>query len=303
MSIIKAPKGGTEILLEYFHKYVPSNLSNKINLITSVCEHSLLHASKPNVLWQHVNTDQRVAQGLHDSSFVSQLAKIVFVSDWQKSKFIKEFNLPVEKCTTIRNSIDPIEWKEKRKEDKLKLIYTSTPWRGLHLLVESFRLLNRQDIELDVYSSTVIYGSNFMKNDYKWLYHVCRNTPGINYKGYALNKGVRKALQEAHLFAYPSIFEETSCLAAIEAGCAGCQLVLTDLGALPETCQKWANYIPYTPNHQQLIEKYAILLNNCIDNYWKNSKTLQEQSDYFNNRYSWENRKEEWITLIEQLTN
>lgn len=296
------PAGGTEILLGNLQKYI-GDYYNKINIITSVCDLQFLSTSKINVLWQHVNTDQRVAQGLHDSSFVEKLNKIIFVSDWQKNKFIKEFNLPERKCIVLKNAIEPIPWIEKNKTTKIKLIYTSTPWRGLDILVDSFKLLNRSDIELDVYSSTVIYGSNFMKNDFKWLYHQCRTTKGINYRGYALNKAVRRAVQEAHIFSYPSIFEETSCLAAIEAGAAGCSLVLTNLGALSETCDQWGNYLPYIENRNELVYNYATLLNQKIDNYWNEYEKFKSQSDFFNNQYSWLTRKNEWINLIEQLTN
>ena len=296
------PAGGTEILLGNLKKYL-KDYFNKINIITSVCDPNLLSSTKINVLWQHVNIDQRVVVGLQNPEFVSNLALIIFVSEWQKNKFINEFNLPPEKCIVIKNAIEPIPWIEKPKTDKLKLIYTSTPWRGLDILVDSFKLLGRSDIELDVYSSTVIYGSNFMKNDYKWLYDKCRRTPGINYRGYALNKAVRQAIQRAHIFAYPSVFEETSCLAAIEAGAAGCRLVLTDLGALPETCEEWASYSPYTPNREILVENYATLLNKKINNYWNDYNNLRDQSDYFNQKYSWITRSTEWINLIEELTD
>ena len=89
----------------------------------------------------------------------------------------------------------------------------------------------------------------------------------VVYKGYAMNKAVHKAVQQAHILAYPSIFEETSCLAAIEAGAAGCKIVTTDYGALKETCGDWASYIEFTPNRRELVQNYAELLQKEIDNY------------------------------------
>jgi hypothetical protein len=42
-------------------------------------------------------------------------------------------------------------------------------------------------------------------------------------------------------------------------------------------------------------------LNNEIDNYWNNS--LKDQSDFFNSKYSWNTRSQEWETLFKNLCN
>ena len=292
-----SPKGGTEILHENLLKHVDNQLLSSVNLIVSACDKNLLSNTKPNILWQHVNTDQRVAVGCKDPSFVVDIDQWVYVSEWQRQRYYRDFILPYEKSIVIPNAVEPIEWID-RSKDKIRLIYTSTPWRGLEILLEAFKRLDRDDVELDVYSSTVIYGSKFMPNQYDWLFNRCRTTPGVNYHGYATNKGIRRALQGAHIFAYPSIFEETSCLAAIEAGAAGCRIVTTDLGALPETCGQYAVYVPHTRNYERLIESYAHTLTQQIDDYWRMTELLREQSNYFNTHYSWHNRKIQWEQLL-----
>ena len=293
------PRGGTEILYGNLRKYLNWNILDSINLIISHCHPGLLAGDKPNVLWQHLDTDQEAAQGIADPGFVSRLDCIVFVSKWQMEKYCQEFNLPRDKCVVLLNAVESVEWCEKPGDGKLKLIYTSTPWRGLEPLVESFSLLQRPDVTLDVYSSTVIYGKDYMPNAYNWLFDRCRQTPGINYRGYAANKAVVKAVQGSHIFAYPSIFAETSCLSAIEAGAAGCLIATTDLGGLPETCGDWAMYTGN--NRHNLVERYATLLNLAIDSYWDNYGKLKEQSKYFNSQYSWQTRSGEWRQLIEQI--
>lgn len=296
-----SPRGGTEILHDALLKNVDHVLLNTINLIISECSPHLISTERANVLWQHVNIDQRVAQGLTNQSFVDNLYKIVFVSEWQRQKFNNYFNLDPKLSTVLLNAVEELPFVEKSKHEKIKLIYTSTPWRGLEILLDVFELLNRDDIELDVYSSTVIYGINFMKNQYDWLWDRCRRIKNVNYKGYATNKAVRKAVQNAHIFAYPSIFEETSCLAAIEAGCAGCKIVTTDYGALKETCEQWATYVNYSQDRKTLVHEYAVSLNYQIDTYWNNYDTLKVQSQYFNNKYSWTNRKTQWNNFLRSL--
>lgn len=294
------PKGGSEILHENLIKYAGLDLE-KINLILSVCEQQQLSNNKPNILWQHLSYDQSNVLGMTDSQFVKNLNQIVYVSKWQQQKFQEKFNHFDTNSIVIQNAIEPISFIEKPKTTKLKLIYTSTPWRGLDVLLDVIELLDRNDIELDVYSSTIIYGKDFMPNAFDWLFQKCRNTKNVNYRGYATNKAIRKALQTAHIFSYPNTFEETSCLSAIEAGAAGCKIVTSRYGALPETCNIYADMVNYH-NRQQLIYDYAKLLNTVIDEYrYIENNTLKDQSNWFNEHYSWTNRIEEWKQLIKTL--
>lgn len=295
------PAGGTELLLKNLQKYVQLEQLNKANLVVSSCNHLAISAIKPNILWQHLSYDQNNVQGMLDKSFVDQINKFVYVSNWQLSKFQEYFNTPYDRSIVIQNAIEPIEYIPRQETKKLKLIYTSTPWRGLEVLLDSLDILKRDDIELDVYSSTIIYGKHFMPNAYDHLFNRCRATKNVNYRGYAVNRAIRKAVQQAHIFAYPSIFEETSCISAIEAGAAGCRIVITDLGALPETCNKYASYARSNTNKKQLAHEYAELLNYEIDMYYDNQKSLLHQSTYFNNKYSWENRKIEWDNLLNNI--
>ena len=50
---------------------------------------------------------------------------------------------------------------KKKTKDKINLIYHTTPWRGLTLLLKIFKDLNLKNVELNVCSSTIIYGKKF----------------------------------------------------------------------------------------------------------------------------------------------
>jgi glycosyltransferase involved in cell wall biosynthesis len=296
------PAGGTEILHNNLLKYVGSDWSQQLNLIVSTCKPEFVDPNKINVVWQHLAYDQANIIGMAYPEFIQSVDHFVYVSQWQLDEFSRRFSTDLSQNHVIRNAIDPIEFKTK-PTDKIKLIYTSTPNRGLKVLLEAWRILNRQDVELHVYSSDVIYGTGYAAQrarEHAELFHRCKTTQGIVYKGYATNKAVRQALQSAHILAYPSIYEETSCLAAIEAGAAGCRIVTTDLGALPETCDQWARYVDYAYGDDltRLAEKYAAALNEEIDLVSQNVYNLQEQSLWFNANYSWEHRAQEWKEFL-----
>ena len=64
--------------------------------------------------------------------------------------------VPWEKGVVIQHAIDPFPVHEK-PDDKIRLIYASTPHRGLELLLHAFEQIDRDDIELEVFSSFKIY--------------------------------------------------------------------------------------------------------------------------------------------------
>ena len=299
------PKGGTEILKEQLIAQLPEESLDGINLIGSICHPSLVKEDKINILWQHLSYDQPNVRLMQDRKFVDSIDYFIYVSHWQYNKFREIYKIPEYKSFVIKNATHAFDIVEKQKDNKIKLLYTSTPWRGLAVLIKSIEILNktREDFEVDIYSSTKIYGSKFDENEkdkFEVLFDKCKNTPNVNYLGYADNDSVRAAVQRAHIYAYPSIFEETSCLAVIEAMSAGCHVVTTNYGALPETCGEFATMIEFDSSGQNLIERYAETLNSVIDNYKNNlyKDDLEMQIKYYNKNYSWETRIQEWKNFL-----
>lgn len=301
-------KGGSEILREKLYKYTDIESREDINLILSTPNYAKVKFTKKNILWQHLNYTDETLGMLKDQAFVKSIDAFVYVSHWQYEKFRYVYQTPTHNSYVIKNAIDPIEFKEKPKGEKLKLIYTSTPFRGLDVLLDSFELIDRDDVELDVYSSTMVYGTGYANHtgdQYEQLFQRARDMKNVNYMGYTPNEEIHKALQKAHIFAYPSIFEETMCLSMVEAGAAGCEMITTDLGALFETGSEYAKMIPIQSTKELLVQKYSRVLSESINNYWNkdNQDKLKEQSDFYNKYYNWDKRKEEWNILLDKVSN
>ena len=308
-SIHMNPKGGTEILKEQLIAQLPEQSIDGINLIGSICHPSLVKEDKINILWQHLNYDQPNVKLMQDRKFVDSIDYFIYVSHWQYNRFREVYKIPEYKSFVIKNATHAFEPVKKESlmitSDKIKLLYTSTPWRGLIILLKAIEILNktRDDFEVDIYSSTKIYGSKFDENErdkFTDLFDKCKNTKNVNYHGYTFNGEIRRAVEKAHIYAYPSIFEETSCLAVIEAMAAGCHVVTTNYGALPETCGEFATMIEFDSSGQNLIERYAETLNSVIDNYKNNlyKDDLEMQIKYYNKNYSWETRIQEWKNFL-----
>lgn len=293
----KLPMGGTEML---YNSLVSKIDISDVNLILSVCDYRLLSNDKPNLLWLHLSYDQDNVQLLKDEDFVKQLSGIVFVSHWQYEKFRTMFPIHLTKTYVIENWIEPVE--KNTKPEKIKLIYTSTPWRGLEILIEVLKRMNRTDIDVEVFSGSSIYGQDFHNQTHEQfipLYNELKKL-GVKHTEYSPNDEVKKALQSAHIMAYPNIFEETSCLSVIEALSAGCRVVTSSLGALPETTKGFANLVTLGNDY---IEKYTEILEKEIDNFWdkQTQDSLVEQQEYYHKHYSWKPREDKWKFVLEDI--
>lgn len=302
MNRLIAPRGGSEIGLSYLKRYVDFS---DVNLILSSCNYGLLSLTKPNVLWQQLSYDQENVALMKDKNFTDRIHTFVYNSHWSHEKYRIVFNTPAHKSIVIKNGIEPFPIHQK-PAGKLKLIYTSTPWRGLDVLLRAFRLLDRDDVELSVYSSTIIYGTEFYKqtqNKWEPLFDAARSMKNVHYMGYATNEQIREALKTSHILSYPSTFEETSCYAVIEAMAAGCQVVTTNLGALYDTCGEYGTLVPYNSDREQLAQKYARALNSVIDSYWNEQSQVRlvQQVEFFNREWSWSKRAEEWKLLLKEI--
>ena len=103
-----------------------------------------------------------------------------------------------------------------------------------------------------------LYGSQD-NTTYEELFARIGRTPGITLLPPAGKIDLYRRLGEANLFAFPSTFAETFCIAALEARLLGNPLLLTRLGALPEihqdarffegdaatglTAERWADFM------------------------------------------------------------
>lgn len=295
------PRGGTEILADALFSRLPKELSDRVHISISVPHER--PDGRPVMLWQHQSDDQPCVQPLRDPRVRENIALFVFVSEWQKKRYIERFGIDPEKAIVIRNAIEPIPVHEK-PYGPIRLVYTSTPFRGLEVLLDAFELLRqkRDDVELHVYSGMSIYGAERAHEDTRFahLYERAQHMPGVTYHGVQPNDMVREALKSAHIFAYPSTWEETSCLAAIEALSAGLLAVVPTLGALPETCAPFGQLYPYTDDTQEHAMRFAAELERAVDRFWEpgTQAMLALQRTFFHRYYSWDRRIEEWKAAL-----
>jgi UDP-glucose:(glucosyl)LPS alpha-1,2-glucosyltransferase len=297
--------GGTELMNKALTERVDPALLEEFHIIKSRVRK--VETDKKNILWLHDLWADPEAQHLKDPASRKRFSKLVFVSNWQLSTYNMGLGVPYAESTVLRNAIDPItvDWNEK-PDDVINLIYHTTPHRGLDIVyaaVEKLAEIYGDKIHLDVFSSFEAYGWKERDQPYLELFDKIRNHPQMTYHGFQPNSTVREYLQKAHIFAYPSIWQETSCIAAIEAMSAGCEVVCSNLAALPETTGHWADMYDFNEDIQQHANVFVNRLYGAIERRRDDNmqKKLVLQKNWIDNYYNWDLRAAEWTNLLTSL--
>jgi len=301
----KNSMGGTELMAMGLMERLDENLKDKFQIICSRVRD--IDENKNPILWLHDLPNDPESHHLADKESRDRFAKFVFVSNWQMNEYIHTYGLDWDQCYVIKNAIEPIEFKEKPKDGIVRLVYHSTPHRGLELLVPAFEFLSEKhdNIELDVYSSFDLYGWPERDKPYQELFERCNQHPKIHYHGTQPNEVIREALKKADIFAYPNIWPETSCICAIEALSAGCLVLSPNYAALPETTASWGITYQWTPDANKHANIFAGILDNMISTLTDNKEDAEymvtQQKLYFDNFYSWDVRMQEWNQLLNNI--
>lgn len=302
----KDSNGGTEITSRgLFSKLEKSELDG-LQIISSRVRN--LEENNIRILWLHDLANDPESQLLRDENNRNKFHKLVFSSNWQYQHFRDYLGVPYSfHSTVIETGVEPIEFIEKPK-DKIRLIYTSTPHRGLSILVPVFIELakNNPDIELNVFSSFKLYGPSWAGRDepFEALFQQCRDHPQINYHGASPREDVIEAYKQAHIFAYPSIWPETSCRSLIEGMSAGCLCVHPNFAALTDTSGGLTvQYDGDHTNHNLHAGIFADALQHTINQVRTTDVTPMTRfiKSYADTRFSWDNVILKWKSLIAHL--
>jgi len=301
-------KGGTELTTTALQRILENsaNVSDKLDkfqIITSRVRE--LDENRIRVLHLHDLANDPESQHLKDPNKRNRFHKLVFSSNWQYQQFRDYLGVPFDsQSTVIETGVDSFRSlnTEKDRTGTVRLIYFSTPHRGLQILVPVFEELakNNPNVILDVFSSFKIYGWDQRDAEFEELYERCRQHTQINYHGFQEQEVVREAVSKAHILAYPNIWPETSCRTLIEAMMAGVLCVHPNFGALPDTAGGMTFQYDYVQDinqhanifYQALSQAVGIVQQENIQNH------LKFISNYADARFSWDNIGPRWEQLI-----
>jgi len=266
----------------------------------------------PLILWSQQATDQKDIQELREPEERQAWNAYFLVSDWQAQGYAQEFGIPPERIAVLRNAAAPVFQSIERRAERFfrtgrppVLVYTSTPFRGLLMLLISFPLIRAAipGCRLRVFSSMGVYNLKPGQQPlYQVLYALARDLPGVEYVGSVSQTALAAALAEADMLAYPNVFPETSCIAVMEAMAAGCLVCTSNLGALPETTAGFGFLMDLPTDIILMAQEFAQLLvgvhrDACADPD-RFEDAIARQRAHVRTHYSWAARAREWAAVL-----
>lgn len=254
--------------------------------------------AQTRILWIHDATNVPFLKG-EDPAHLP-IDRIFAVSHWQRDEWSRHFGIPVERFFVTRNGVDLTVFRPDEKRDRCRLIYVSRQDRGLDVLLKLFPYIRQRvpGAELHIYSYQLPddgLGDLVLKTQ----------QPGIYMHESLPKPDLAAEMAIARLMVYPSIWPETSCIAAIESQASGTPVVTSTLAALPETVHDGVTgcLIPGDPHSAEFgrcfIETVVTLMND--DGLWtKLSHGARHRSMLL---YDWKSIAEDWIKELKRLVD
>lgn len=237
--------------------------------------------------------------------------RILCLSKWHRDYFLSVYPaVAPETVLVTRNGINLSRFASEPVKQGNRLIYSSSPNRGLDALLQMFPLIREQvpDAELHVY-----YGFDTwekfakMRNDqteladiqrYKDLLMAAQAKGGVAWHGRVPQSELAQAFLASKVWAYPTTFPETSCITAMEAQAAGCVPVTSKFAALAETV-KHGILIPFSNTYgRQWVDAVVRALK---DEPFRTAMASAGRA-YALENLSWASLARDWAQMFDRLS-
>jgi glycosyltransferase involved in cell wall biosynthesis len=194
------------------------------------------------LFWTGDSFDAFPTLGIGDVRVENRLDALLAVSDWQAGVLCSQSGFPRTKVWVIRNGVHLQDFSGEESRVRKRLIYSSTPLRGLAHVPALYRRLKglHPDAELHVFSGYQVYdaGRGYdPTHEERWreMSAELNQLPDCHVQSNVVQSRLAREFMRSAVLFYPNNFDETSCITAMEAQAAGCAIVTSSRAALPET--------------------------------------------------------------------
>lgn len=252
--------------------------------------------AKKVALWTHDMVGDPVYRNFENA--YKHLDYVFALTEWHKKSILDYYPFVEEdKIFVARNGVHTPDFSGAESAERVsgRMIYSSTPYRGLEILAEVFPEIKKRvpNANLKVFSSMKVYGSEYNDEEFSGLYNSLKNMDGVEYIGSVKQKELHSEMLKAELLVYPNLFPETFCITAAETITAGTPIVTSNYAALSEVVTDDVGIKidgnPHSDEYKkQFVEAVVELLTN--KNKWRDMHNACLKKDF-----SWYTVADTWI--------
>lgn len=269
-----------EELPVYFSRHEP-----KVNINW---RHNIKLTNAPTYLWCH----DLIAPGIENHQ---NYKEVLALSQFHKDFLINLAGVPANKIRITRNGIDPNRFKILPDKEGNRVIWSSSPDRGIERAIRVMDVVVKEvpDAELHCY-----YGfDNMLKmgksSHVESIQRMISERPYIKFHGNIPQKELTLEMAKSKVWLYPTSFQETFCITALEALCCKTYPVTRNYGALENTLDgHQAARLTIDCEKPADVELYG---KTVIDALRLDSWKLIDEDP---SAFSWESVAKEWIEFM-----
>lgn len=233
--------------------------------------------------------------------------RVMGVSQWHSDylAMVYPFLSNLNNLKPTRNGIDLSRFEEKVERNPLKVVYASSPDRGLVELLKAWLLIVRVVPHAQLH---IFYGweniSKFpqMAQFKQQVEALIARTPNVTWRGRVNQDELAREFLGSGCMFYPTSFLEVGFIGGMEAQAAGLAILTSDCGVLPETIGDRgiliSGHVNTEPYQQQFIGHAVSLLQN---EEWRAAWGAKGQA--YAHNFSWEGVAQEWLDDWEQASH
>lgn len=252
--------------------------------------------AKSKLIWLHDVPDSDA----FPVESLDNLDKIIVLSEYHRT--LLPSHIPENKIFVSSNGINLSDFDIIHNHNAKRMIYTSSYDRGLQHLLMMWPDIRKEvpEAELHIFYGWNTYDAMVAKGsrtpDFKNAMVKMMAQEGVFEHGRVGHKQLAKEFAKSGIYAYPSHFEEISCISAMKAQASGCIPVTTDYAALAETV-KYGIKIPGKCGNPEVDELFKSELIKLLNDEDKQNRMRLEVLENKNN-FGWDKVASTWLNQL-----
>jgi glycosyltransferase involved in cell wall biosynthesis len=238
--------------------------------------------------WNGSSLDQDGRPNLHNS----RMNRVIAVSDYSKNQLLNNYPEMESKIDVIPNAIDSSDWPSPQIKIKDRFIYSSAADRGLENLLSMWGEIKQIKPNATLLVATPPYAE-------EWYDGYKKDLDGVEFVGALPPSRLYNEISKSEYWVYPSYYDETYCITALEMMKGGVKIISSDTANLKSLLQGKGKLV----SSDQDFDKMKLSILDILQTDQNNPNSMESflrVASGFANKQSWEMVGDIWLSKIEE---